>query len=744
MPEDVGHLRSRLARSVVRYLTDSVDYPFCRLLSAHREDVADIVDIEVEPELGQDRCVAIQSREPVRLMFLAEDDSTAPSVCARREDFPLGEVHTNFERDAHGLGLCIWEEGWHDLSRTLTGQMLVERIRAWFTLTASGRLHGDDQPLEPLIPATSHTLVIPPGVVSGPWYIERALKDAGIYTLLMSEAAPEDSSPSSGFAIFHRELPSQVHRALAKRPYDLGALHTLSETFGIDLVSELRQWLVQSEQTTRASERHLILVFTIPMRRQADGPDEALEVWAYTGGETLAAFGEKLGATYTIVEAGTSLTAPALGGPRPDTEWDSIPLPGWRVVRRLDRAAAREYAGRPGAADFKLVAIGAGAIGSNVVMNTVRAGIGEWTVIDNDDVLPHNTVRQIQTNPSVGYPKALVLAEEANQILVQTGATGIVADILRSGDKTAQIDEAIAAADLVIDFSASPAVIGYLADKELARAASFFFGPDGSDLVLLAENRQRAIRIDEIEAQYFLKAAIDRRLAGHLASARMDRIRYANACQDLSRPLPPWRVQMLSGLGGGRLMDLLDSDASTASVWRLSPASGAIEPVSLGLYPVRRIATDQIRVTVSHLVLDDVRALRKAALPDETGGVLLGTYDVVRGVVHVLAALTAPPDSRQAPTYFIRGARDLQPLVEQFAAATAGRLHYVGEWHSHPDQAAARPSADDEKVFGHLRSHLEPTGSPFAMMICGAQEMWLRMGWAERGQLEDTISHDPG
>lgn len=748
MPEEVADIRSRLARSVVHYLTESVDHPFCRLLSARRENAADIVDIEVEPELAQDRRVAIQSREPVRLMFFAEDDSAAPSVRALRDDFPLGEVHTNFDRGADGLDLCVWEEGWHDLATNLTGQMLIERIRAWFTLMASGKLHGDDQPLEPLIPATSDTLVIPPGVVKGPWHIDRVLKDGGIYTLLMSEAAPKEAAPKeasagSGFAIFYRELPSQVHRALARRPYDLGTLHALLETFGIDLVSDLRQWLGQAEQTARASERHLILIFAIPLRRSTDAPDEALEVWAYTGGETLAVFGEKLGATYTVVQDAVSMTTPALGGARPVAELESIPLPGWRVIQRLDRAAARTYAGRQDAPDLRLVAIGAGAIGSNVVMNTVRIGIGEWTVIDNDDVLPHNTVRQIQTDASVGFPKSLVLAAEADKVLAQNGVTGIVADVLRPGDMREQVSEAIGVADLVVDFGASPAVLGYLADSEATRAASLFFSPDGSDLVLLAEDRQRALRIDEIEAQYFLEVAADCRLDGHLTSARMDRIRYANACQDLSRPLPPWHVQMLSGLGSGRLLNLVGRDAATANIWRLVPASGGVMPVPLKLYEVQRFATDHIRVSVSGRVLNTVRALRMTASPNETGGVLLGTFDVVRGIVHVLAALPAPPDSRQAPTYFIRGVKDLQPLVEQFATATAGRLHYMGEWHTHPDHAAARPSAEDEEVFGHLRTHLEPAGSPFAMMICGAKDSWLRMGWAERDQLEGVLDHGP-
>ena len=466
-----------------------------------------------------------------------------------------------------------------------------------------------------------------------------------------------------------------------------------------------------------------------------------MEVWAYMGGETLAIFGEKLGATYTVVQGEASITTPALLKAAPVADLTSIPLDGWRIVQRLDRATARIYAGRPDAAEIKLVGIGAGAIGSNIVMNTVRAGIGEWIVIDDDNVLPHNTVRQIQTNPSVGLSKALALAALSNQVLAQDGVTGIVANVLRADEKAEQIAEAVREADLTVDFSASPAVVGYLADSEPKRAASMFFSPGGSDLVLLAEDKQRGLRIDEIEAQYFLTVAADRRLEGHLADGRMDKIRYANACQDLSRPLPPWRVQMLSGLGAGKLIDLVDQGSAIANIWRLDPVSGAVEAVTLDLHGVQRFEAHETKVSVSNLVIDAVRSLREKASPNETGGVLLGTYDVVRNVVHILAALPAPPDSQQAPTYFIRGVKELQPLVQQLAESTAGRLQYIGEWHSHPDHAAARPSKDDEGVFGHLSAHLEPTGSPFVMMITGANDTWFRMGWAERKCLEGVLTH---
>ena len=57
-----------------------------------------------------------------------------------------------------------------------------------------------------------------------------------------------------------------------------------------------------------------------------------------------------------------------------------------------------------------------------------------------------------------------------------------------------------------------------------------------------------------------------------------------------------------------------------------------------------------------------------------------------------------------------------------------GTLGYLGEWHSHPDGAPARPSRDDEGVFTYLSRHIGPTGSPYLMAICGDNETWLRLG----------------
>lgn len=744
MTADAAALSSKLARSVAEYLTASADPPFAELTGIEMREGTDVLHICLEPELPQHREVPILNHEPVTVLF-DKADKAAPRVFSARTDFPvdLDLVHTNRDFEADGIALCLWEEAWDDLSRTLTGQAFVERMRRWFSLTARGDVHPADQGLEPLLPGTSNTLIMPAGLPEGPWHVLRCTEVEQCYTLLL-DASPPAVPPPLSFALFPLVLDPVVHGALKSRPYDFAGLAALLTELGADLLASLRAWLLEPAQLEGAANFRPLLLIIIPVRRSPDQPPEDHQIWAYSPLGTLASFGEHLGVTVTAEANGQSQTAPALGGQPGDLT--QILLMPWRVVQQLDHSLARRYAANERTSDAVLVAIGAGAIGSNLVVNSMKVGIGRWTIIDGDVVLPHNIVRQTQAAHAVGLPKAHALARDAGMLLAEEdGAAGIIANILKPGDHSGEIDAAFAAADLVVDLSASPAVVGHIADHGgVQRAASFFFNPDGSDLVILAEDPGRRLRIDEIEAQYFLACGIDPLLAGHLAAARIDRLRYANACQDLTRPLPPWQVHMLSGLAAGRLLALLGDEAASARLWRLDPATGAVVSVVLALASVQRIDGDPIRLSISEEVVRTMRCLRAQRAPNETGGILVGSFDLTRNILHVVAALPAPPDSRQSPTFFIRGAHNLRPMMDALAQGSAGQLHYVGEWHSHPDGAVARPSADDESVFVHLSAQLGPGGSPFAMMICGAADSWIRAGWQGRGGTEGVISYGGG
>lgn len=734
----IGTPRSRLAKSVVQYLEKSVNYTFAKIVAYRRDDGMDILCIDLEIEVVQRRKIQILPYEPISIIFMTNDDSMAPAVMSRREDFPVGHVHTNLHREIDGLCLCIWEESWTDLSSTLTGQELIERIRSWFSNMADGTLHDPEQPLEPLIPSTSNTLVLPANDVTGPWHIAYANKVGQQVALIMSREPAQSGNVAMEFAVFHEQMPPQVHRALASTPRNLKDLQSLCLEFKYDLVMNIGTWLKLQEQMNGATKRSALLIIEIPMQREIDSEFESVEVWAFTVGGKIAELGERLGATLTEKEHTTINVLGAMGIPN----LGAIPLDRWRIVHRLDRHLARKFAGVQVAHDVNFLGIGAGAIGSNVAMIATRSGIGPWTIIDDDILLPHNTVRQVQLNNGVGFSKSQVLAIELDKVFSDVGNRGIVANLLFPGEEIDNINSALQQARLAVDFSASPAVVGWLADQLLAPTASFFFGPDGCDLVLMSEGTERTVSLDEIEAQYFLSVACNPLLKGHFDAARSDKIRYANACQDLSRPLPPWQVTTLCGLAAGRLPEIIESKHASACVWRLDAASGTISSVPLAVYKTHRLSSEAMRLTVSHEVINTMRKLRASADGDETGGVLVGTFDLTRNIIHIVLALPAPIDSSQSPTYFIRGVRHLKPVIEQLANSAAGRLHYIGEWHSHPDNVAARPSPDDELVYAHLNKHLNPAGSPYVMAICGQKDLWLRAGWQERGILEGAVEHD--
>lgn len=733
---------SRLARSVVSYLTEAADYPYARLTSVRREHELDILEVMLEPELAQVRKVAIEHEEPVRLIFRSVEDRLSPIVVSMRETFPHGHVHTSLERGVEGPTLCIWEENWQDLSAVLNGQILVERIRSWLSRMAGGILHGDDQAPEPLIPRSSHTLVLPAGPLPDQLHIIGAQETAGRVTIIADVSPPpKEGSRIPPYSLFEVRAEPQTHQGLASRPRDLRELAARVRSIGVDLNVGLEAWLKGSPQLEVASSNRLLLIVLIPMRKAEGEAIETYEVWAYTSVLTLSDLGGALGVTDTSDASGSRRTTALLTKAK---ELPAMALDSWRVVRRLDRSMARTYSGYDRASDLELLAVGGGAIGSNVIMGAVKAGLGRWTVIDDDIVLPHNTVRQAQGNDGVGFAKAEVLCFQANTVLSEADHTSIIADVLDQGEYVEDINAALQVADLTIDFSASPAVVGWMADTPMRRAVSFFFGPDGKDVVMLAEDSAREVALDAVEAQYFAAVASYEKLAGHLSDARVDKIRYANACQDLTRPLPTWQVQMLSALAAGQLPPIVNEKNAIAKVWRLEPGSGAVSVVDIKVLPVHRVQGNDWRIIISNTVLSTIRNARRGSLPNETGGVLIGTFDMVRRVVHVVTALPAPSDSRQSPTHFVRGAKDLGPKIEAMTTATAGRLGYLGEWHSHPDHAAARPSADDERVFSYLSAHIGPTGAPFLMMICGMDETWIRGGWQGCDSVESVLNHDVG
>ena len=105
-----------------------------------------------------------------------------------------------------------------------------------------------------------------------------------------------------------------------------------------------------------------------------------------------------------------------------------------------------------------IVLLGAGALGSAVGEVLVREGVGNLTVLDLDGLGVGNLVRHTLTLRDVGYLKARALADRLN--FINPHATVAAVHSAFPGGTDGRV--ALRAADLVIDCTASDAVIAQL------------------------------------------------------------------------------------------------------------------------------------------------------------------------------------------------------------------------------------------------------------------------------------------
>jgi len=131
----------------------------------------------------------------------------------------------------------------------------------------------------------------------------------------------------------------------------------------------------------------------------------------------------------------------------------------------------------------------------------------------------------------------------------------------------------------------------------------------------------------------------------------------------------------------------------------------------------RLLPLDALEMQYYRACIQDER--RRAKLPCETGGVLLGSIDMERGIIYIVDTIASPADSDEWPTSYTRGKSGLQAEVDRVKVKTDGMLEYIGEWHSHPRKSDVAPSDDDQKLFAYISEVMARDGLPAVMLIVG-------------------------
>ncbi|MBK8139464.1 MAG: ThiF family adenylyltransferase, partial [Chloroflexi bacterium] len=174
-----------------------------------------------------------------------------------------------------------------------------------------------------------------------------------------------------------------------------------------DLVEAIRTYITQSKSSDRwpiIGPCKLILFLVLPKSRTPGGTAEDSEEWAFLVATSVQDLAEKLG----IYQSTEGLGLGRLLIPVEPYDLDKVETFPLKPTYRLFRELAQELSGIEVGLQ-KITVIGAGALGSQVVLNLARQGIGQWTITDDDVLLPHNLARHALSPYFEGRKKAEAL-----------------------------------------------------------------------------------------------------------------------------------------------------------------------------------------------------------------------------------------------------------------------------------------------------------------------------------------------
>lgn len=668
---------------------------------------------------------------PERLaLAIPSDDRETVGVFALRKGFPK-LMHLNAVPEGAAQSLCLYFEPPRAVRRTWTPQNFLARIQTWLTLASRDELHAADQPVEQPFFAASDELVLPWNfdalrrAAAVEFHVLRGPDRPGRGHTYFLHPTPASGRPGGAIAPIVLDLPTVVHGAVDVDPQTLGGLADLLAKRGVDLKRSIAvavQALVGERGVPQDQDTGFsVLLVELRVSRVECGSAERVFRRAFLVLQGMLQLGEACGALVRSEQRFYKGPLDGLFAPTPKDDWRSLMTLAMEVQQGLDRTSARRYSGLadegPGA-----VLIGAGALGSAMLDLWMRSGWGEWTVIDNDHLKPHNLVRHIARAGQLGASKAHAMVELNGQLLQGAGTLRAI-DADACDPDNADVRAALKSARLAIDASTTLDYPRYASTLDDAgRHLSVFVTPDGNGSVLLMEDEKRAVRLRSLEAQYYRAILANGwgrdHLEGHLGKY------YSGAsCRDISFVLPYSRLLSHAALLAEQCQRLASEPAAAIRVWSRDPKTGAVVAILVPAHEERLMSLGSLTLSIDRGLEDKLRTLRAACLPAETGGILLGYHDLNINTVTIVDALPAPPDSVSSGTSFERGVDGAMASVVEARRRTANIVGYVGEWHSHPPDHGAHPSHDDFFQLVYLAVGMASEGLPAIQLIVGERDL---------------------
>lgn len=724
----ISDLRFPRAKEFVR--AASYDSEIYNVTGAKRHGNTEYLFLTIAVDKPQYPVIDIREYEDIAIVF-DEIETNFPIVHALRPDFPQGIPHTNIRM--RPVWLCITEDSFDEVKHRFTASQFLYQIREWFNLTAKGKLHKDDQELEPFL-STSKSVVVSKESLQEE-ITSFGLKPYNDYSGKHLFKLVSDKEAKTKYVSLRIIADPVVHGDIN---WDFSSLLNLDSSLkynnGCTLFSLLSNILCNQDIASDGdsySDVTILFLCDIPLKRSNASIAEKVDTFFVNTVETLRDLAVKSG-LWTKGNSGYIVNpiTPAIKNYILER-----PIQLLSCMEDFSHSFAAQCNGAIEDTCLHTL-IGAGALGSQVLNLLCRTGFGKWIVIDDDTLCPHNLARHELNRACIGFNKALSVAFDMNNLLGDNSlCKPICKKISEETVSDSEILEAFANSKAIIDISTSIAVERILAsdvDKRIkTRRISAFLNPSGKCLIILAEDTARVHKLDLLEMEYYRMINETPELHNHLFLKKDSKIRYRrNSCRELSVKINNADVAQCAAIAAKVLPSIIHSQEASISLWQIDDESCTTKFYHKAPSSWTRFSTNGYSVYICDRLINEIQAERSKYLPNETGGVLIGSIDIPRKKIYIFDSIYAE-NSVNEREYFIRGDKTVLKQYKEYREVTDGQICYVGEWHSHPDRCPTKPSSLDMKLLVHLTEHMAPDGLPVVMIITGKKKLTVICGIAQ-------------
>ncbi len=381
----------------------------------------------------------------------------------------------------------------------------------------------------------------------------------------------------------------------------------------------------------------------------------------------------------------------------------------------------------------KAVIIGAGSFGSCVLDSLVRSGVFKAKIVDYDRLHPHNLSRHVLTSGSIGKFKSVALAEIYNEMFGEKVCMAYTDNLLHMENDS--IESLFKDADLIIDCSASISVQRHISDMSSIKFPIFSAYQINDGETTLAHY---TVSNSKIPISFVETAAIStwRKESSILnwMSESASTVDVGGGCRSASAAIPMFLVQQGASFFVSKVFSLFNSSGSShftrsgSFLFTNIELGNSSKYLSFGAILFK---SGNWSVYVETQVIQKIKNAAAKYVSLETGGILFGSIDRQRNKIYITGSYETEANKKSCSFTRVIGERKYELI--KLEKVTAGVIHYVGEWHSHPAGSNCLMSITDRKTMCQIAKALEQDRIPAICAISNGNEIMLHV-------IEETIN----